>query len=242
MDKKEKGIFVSASALRDYLKCSQQVYYRIFEPELKIENREMIIGRIVHKVLEKAWKNKDVALGLGKSLCQKEKLDAVAEQSVEHFIHTFFESFSPIISDEDSVEKFFKVKLYDDVYLVGKFDRISRGMVIDWKTVSQPPKRIDNDIQFIIYDLAYNLLYGRQPEGLYLAALKDGSLIRYTESKNHSETLINQVIPNFVADVRNKVFVKFGLFTGACYRCPYKAQCLGTEVKNVMVFEQSIEE
>jgi len=120
----ENGIFVSASAIRDYLKCSQQVYYRIFEPELKISSREMIMGEITHKVLEKAWQNKDVALNLGMSLARKENLDPIAIQSIEHFIHTFFERFTIIINHDDKVEKFFKVKLYDDVFLVGKFDRI----------------------------------------------------------------------------------------------------------------------
>jgi CRISPR/Cas system-associated exonuclease Cas4 (RecB family) len=239
---KEKGIFVSASAIHDYLKCSQQVYYRIFEPELKISNREMVLGSITHKVIEKAWQNIDVALNLGKSLCIKENVGAMGQQSIEHFIHTFFERFTILIGKDDKIEKFFKIKLYDDVYLTGKIDRISRGTIIDWKTNATPPKRIDNDPQFIIYNLAYNMLYEKPPEGIYLASLKDGSLVRYTESKNHSEALINQVIPEFVETVRRKSFVKSGLFTGACYRCPYKVQCLGTEVKNVLDYQSVIEE
>jgi CRISPR/Cas system-associated exonuclease Cas4 (RecB family) len=239
--KRQDGIFVSYSAISDYLKCSMQVYYRIFEPELKLPNREMIIGNITHKVIEKAWQNLDVALGLGKSLCDKENVDAVGKQSVEHFIHTFFEKFTPLLTKEDKIEKFFKVKLYDDVYLVGKFDRITRGLVIDWKTNANPPKHIDGDPQFILYDLAYRLIYEKPAEGIYFASLKNGNLIRYTESKEHAQAMTEHIIPSFVADVRNKSFIKTGLFTGACYRCPYKTPCLG-EGKSVLVSQPFVEE
>lgn len=235
MAKTDKGIFVSASALQDYVACNYRTYFRIFEPGEAIPSKEMLMGSITHKVLEKAWKNKDIALNLAKTLCIKENLDAQSFQAVEHFVHTFFERFSIMIRDDDSIEKRFKVKLYDDVYLVGVFDRISRGTIIDWKTSANPPKRIDNNIQFIIYDYAYELLHGKRPEGVYLAALKDGSLVRYKESPEHHITLISDIIPRFVSDIRKKEFTKTGLFTGACFRCPYKIPCLGSEAKNELV-------
>lgn len=237
----KKGIFVSASTLKDYISCSNKVYYRIFEPELKVSTREMIIGDVTHKVIEKAWQNLDVALNLGKSLCEKEGIDKVGQNSVDHFIHVFFENFTPLVTKEDKIEKYFKIKMYEDVYLVGKFDRISRGLLIDWKTEANPPKSINGLPQFIIYDLAYSLLYNEHPQGIYYASLKDGKLIRYNESKEHSEALINHIIPNYVYDVRNKIFVKTGLFTGQCFRCPYKNPCLG-EKKNELVSELSFEE
>jgi hypothetical protein len=238
VSKRENGIFVSASALVDYLKCSQMSYYRIFEPEQKTSNREMIIGDIVHKTIEKAWQNLDVALNLGRTLADNQGVDAVGKQSVEHFIHTFFESFSQLVTREDKIEKFFKIKLEEDVYLVGKLDRLSRGMIFDWKTNSTVPKNIDSLPQFIIYDYAYRLTYNKPAEGIYFASLKTGGLIRYNESKEHSETLINKVIPNYIDDVRKKNFVKQGLFNGSCYRCPFKIPCLG-ERSSVVVFEST---
>lgn len=240
MASKDKGIFVSASALNDYIKCSQKSYYRIFEPELKTENREMILGTITHKVIEKAWQDLDVALNLGKTLCEQQSVDKVGMQSVEHFIHVFFESFYPLISRGDKVEQFFKTKLEDDVYLVGKFDRVSRGMIFDWKTDSNPLKNIDNQPQFIIYDLAYKLIYGKPSDGIYYASLKEGKLIRYTESSQHADTIIDKIIPSYIDDIRNKRFVKTGLFNGSCYRCPFKNPCLGE--KHGMVYPDFIEE
>lgn len=237
---KDKGIFVSASAVKDYISCSQKVYYRIFEPELKVSNREMIIGDVVHKTIEKAWKNLDVALNLGQTLGKNANVDLVGLQSIEHFIHTFFERFIPLLTDEDKVEKFFKVKMQDDVYLVGKFDRITRGLVIDWKTDSNVPKNISNYPQFIIYDLAYKLIYNKPAEGIYFASLKSGDLIRYNESKEHTKTLLEDIIPNYIETIRKKEFIKQGLFTGQCYRCPFKIPCLGE--KNELVSESVIEE
>jgi hypothetical protein len=238
--KENKGIFVSASALRDFVICNYRTYFRLFEPGEAVQSKEMLMGSITHKVIEKAWKNLDVALNLGHTLCIKENLDLPSQQAVEHFIHTFFERFKVMLRDDDAIEKRFKVKLKDDVYLVGVFDRVSKETIIDWKTNANPPKKIDNDIQFIIYDYAYELLYGRRPAGLYLAALKDGSLVKYRESPEHHMALISDVIPNFVETIKKKNFIKTGLFTGACYRCPYKIPCLGE--RNVMVFNPPIEE
>ncbi len=228
------AIYVSASALRDYIVCSQKVYYRIFEAGEAVPNREMLMGTITHKILEKEWNDWEKATDLAIKLCRENNLDRTAENSVLHFILTYYNNFRIMVTDEDRIEKRFKVKLYDDVYLVGVFDRITRGTVIDWKTTAKPPKRIDQDVQFILYDLAYNLIYNKPAEGLYLAALSNGSLVRYSESKLHSETLMNQVVPEFVETVRKKSFKREGLFNGACYRCPYKQICLGGENRELV--------
>lgn len=234
------AIHVSYSSLNDFISCQQKTYFRIFEPGEGVQSKEMLMGSIAHKVLEKCWNKKDDAFKLAKQLCQKNYLDQTGTNSIEHFINTYFERFYIMVRDDDKIEKRFKIKLYDDVYLVGVFDRVSLGTIIDWKTNANPVKRLDNSVQFILYDLAYNLIYDKPSEGLYQAALSDGSLVRYSESKQHSETLIQRIIPQFVETVRNKSFIKTGLFNGACYRCPYKITCLGD--KNELVHRDVIEE
>ena len=235
-------IHVSASALTDFIACQQKIYFRIFEKGEAVPTREMLMGTITHKVLEKHWDNWERATDYGIELCKRYKLDKVAENSVTHFIITYFNNFSPMVTKDDKIEKKFKVKLVgDDVYLVGVFDRITRGTIIDWKTSANPPKRIDNNVQFIIYDLAYKLLYKRPPEGLYLAALSDGSLVRYSESKDHADALITQIIPDYIESIRKKSFIKTGLFNGSCYRCPFKVACLGGEKSRELVRSGFIE-
>lgn len=220
-------IHVSASSLADYISCSNKVHFRVFETGEAVPTREMLMGTITHKVLEKAWQDKDVALNLADTLCKKEGIDAIGKESVNHFVHTYFDHFRFLVANDDKVEKRFKVKLYDDVFLVGVFDRVTNDIIIDWKTNAKPPKNIDNNVQFILYDWAYKLLYDRRPSGLYLAALKDGTLVKYKESKQHADVLINNIVPEFVEAVRTRTFVKTGLFNGACYRCQYKIPCLG---------------
>lgn len=234
------SIHVSYSSLNDFISCQQKTYFRIFEPGEGIQSKEMLMGSIAHKALEKFWNSRNEALKLAKQLCEQNKLDQTGNNSVEHFVNTYFEKFYIMVREGDKIEKRFKIKLYDDVYLVGVFDRISLGTVIDWKTNANPAKKLDNSVQFILYDLAYNLIYGKQSEGLYQAALSDGSLVRYSESKQHSETLIQKIIPQFVETVRNKSFMKTGLFNGACYRCPHKITCLGD--KHELVRGNTIEE
>jgi PD-(D/E)XK nuclease superfamily protein len=236
------SIFVSASSLQDFLACEQKVYYRIFEKGEAVPSREMLMGTITHKVLEKHWDDLDKAIDYALSLCKEYKLDKTAENSVEHFVRTYFYRFSSMVSKDDNIEKRFKVKMTGDVYLVGVFDRVTRGTVIDWKTSANPPKRIDNNVQFIIYDMAYKLLYKRPPEGLYLAALSNGSLVRYSESKEHADTLVTKIIPEFVEAVRTKSFIKTGLFNGSCYRCPYKVPCLGGEKSSELVRSEFTQE
>lgn len=227
-------INVSASALKDFLSCSRKVHYRIFEPGVSIPTREMLMGSITHKVLEKAWDDKTRAVGMIDTLCRKESIDEIGRNSVLHFVHTYFDKFSPLVTKDDKIEKRFKVKLWDDVYLVGVFDRISRGLVIDWKTDANPPKKIDNHVQFIIYNIAYEMVYEQEPVGIYLAALKDGSLVKYRESLLYKEVILNELIPDYVEVVRKRNFVREGIFNGACFRCPYKEPCLDGD-NDVMV-------
>lgn len=236
------SIFVSASSLQDYINCQNKVHYRIFEKGVDVPSREMLMGTITHKILEKHWSSvEDAQLAVIK-LSSEAGLDLIGMGSVHHFISTYFENFRKLVDKGDSVEKRFKVKMTGDTYLVGVFDRVTRGTVIDWKTSANPPKKLENNVQFIIYNLAYNLLYKRPPEGLYLAALSNGSLVRYSESKEHTDTLITRIIPEFVEAVRTKSFIKTGLFNGSCYRCPYKTLCLGKDKTSELVYNQFIEE
>lgn len=223
------AIHVSASALSDYISCETKLYYRIEKPVPPVVTKEMMMGTISHKVLEKQWLDINKATALAKELCKKEEFDYASEHSVIHFVNTFFDSFQGYITKDDMIEHRFKVKLYDDVYLVGVFDRISNGNVFDWKTSANPPKRLDNNVQFIIYDLAYSMLFGKKPVGLYLAALKNGELIKYQENKLYSTELIERIIPDYVSKIRKGDYLKTGIFNGACYRCPFKEDCLKDE-------------
>lgn len=219
-------VFVSASAIASYIECDTKVFYRITKKIDQVQSREMIMGEIAHKVIEREWKNLDEALQLAVQLCGIRELDSMGVNSVLHFVRTFFDSFQGYVTPEDKIEYRFKTKLWDDVYLVGVFDRIANGNVFDWKTNANPPKRLENNVQFILYDLAYNKIFGTSPSGLYLASLKKGSLVKYKENTLYSKELIERIVPDYVETVRKGNYLKNGLFNGSCFRCPYKTDCL----------------
>jgi len=223
------SVFISASALKDFIRCEYMSYYRLFEPRKAIPTTEMLVGKLVHKVIEKEWRSREQALAFcDLLLLEYGMVELPYKNNAYHFINTYFDTFREFLNEDDQVEKRFKVRFTDgDSYLVGVFDRMtSNGIIYDWKTDANPPKNIDKEIQFIIYELAFKLLYEKDPSGLYLASLKNGSIVRYNRSRIHYETLITKIIPDYVSLVKTKQFVKTGLFNGSCYRCQYKNDCL----------------
>lgn len=142
------------------------------------------------------------------------------------YLNTFFDSFVSSLSSEDLVEHNFKLPLYDDVFIVGKIDRISRGNVFDWKTGTIRSKRLGNDPQCIIYQYAYEQLYNKKPNGVFLAALATGELIPYVESPMHTDELFSIIIPRMIKTIRSGNYERLGLFNGGCFRCPYRIGCL----------------
>jgi len=235
------AIYVSASSLKDFIKCSKKVYYRIFEPSLAVQSEASTLGIIAHKILEQSWDDKERAVSLASKMCLQENLGDHAINSIETYVHTYFEKFSKLLKPSDLIEHRFKVKLDTDVFLVGVFDRVSAGNVYDWKTTTKTPTRIDNDIQFNIYNMAYKMLFNSPPTGLYLASLREGRLVRYVESKQHIDTLRNGIIPEFVETIRKKEFIKSGLFSNQCYYCPYKTDCLSKGEEDVVVHTNFIQ-
>jgi CRISPR/Cas system-associated exonuclease Cas4 (RecB family) len=216
-------IFVSASSIKDYLACSKKLYYRTFLPDLGIINDPMAVGIVVHKALELYWNDYQRAKNYVKNNLNSRHVDKAI-----FFIENYFGSFRCVTSDEDIIEKKFKIKVGADAYLVGKIDRISNGVIIDWKTAAKPPKSIDKDIQFLIYDLAYRKMYGKPPANVLYAALTTGEFIRYIHDDALSEVLKTEIIPEVINALKDNTFTRRGMFgSSTCYSCIYKGACLG---------------
>lgn len=235
------AIYVSASSLNDFISCSQKVNYRLFGKEKEVPSKEARIGSITHKVIEQKWNDLNQALELANTLSRQEGLDSLSNNMIESFVHTYFENFKQHLSEKDLIEHKFKIKIDKDVFLVGVMDRVSNGNVFDWKTSKTTPTRLDNNVQFIIYNMAYNRVFNSSPAGLYLASLREGKMVRYVESKLHTDILLNNIIPDFINTVRKKDFIKTGVFNGSCYYCPYRKSCLSEGEEDVMVHTKFIE-
>lgn len=222
-------IFISASSIKDYLACSKKLYYRTFLPDLGVISEPMAVGIVVHKALELYWNDLHRAENYIKSNLNPRNIEKGL-----FFIQNYFDNFRCITSDEDIIEKKFKIKIGTDSYLVGKIDRITNGInIVDWKTSAKPPKSIDKDIQFLIYDLAYRKMYGKPPVSVLYASLATGDFVKYVHDDTISNVLKDEIIPEVINILRNNTFNRKGIFSNStCYNCIYKGVCLGD--KDVM--------
>jgi len=219
------SIYISASLLEDFISCNRKVYYRLSKPERALPSNEMIIGEIVHSAIETYWDNEVFSQGY----FYGEMAKRLPNESLSYgsmCLHNFHEHFQKYLSVGDDVEFRFKIEIHNDIFVVGKMDRISNGKVFDWKTARKPQVNISKSIQFILYNWAYKKLYNIVPSGVYYAALSTGNLVRYTNDESATRTLFNDIIPQAVMAIKNKNFVRNGVFRKACFQCSYREDCL----------------
>ena len=133
--------------------------YRITKPFPVEVSKEMLIGTAMHKILESGWEDNNTAYKLVDEMVAKYGFTKSDKVNMSFMVDMFFLNFSNLVSSTDMIEHNFKLKLYEDVFLVGKMDRISNGNVIDWKS-GKVAKNVDNDVQCMIYDFAYTKLFG----------------------------------------------------------------------------------
>jgi hypothetical protein len=221
------AIHISASLLDDFISCNRKVYYRLSRSDAQVQNREMIIGEVVHKAIEKHWDDTHDAYALIEDeLGQRLPFDFDATKFSTMCVDTFFGAFKEYLTVDDGIEIRFKIPWEKDVFIVGKMDRIARDCIFDWKTARTPPKSIDNHIQFIIYNWAYKKLFDKEPVGVYFASLTSGGIIKYKQDKRAEDTLFSEVIPQAIWAIKNKEYMRNGMFRHACFRCPYSGTCL----------------
>lgn len=223
-------LYLSASAIKDYLSCSMRYFCRRYHKSEGVTTPAMLLGSVVHKAIEVEWRDKDRALALAKDLAEKEDLTTDLQASAQMYVRKFFSSFASILKETDTIELDFKIKYAEDVYLIGKIDRIIHedNVVIDWKTGKRPPSpmAITSDPQFILYNWAYRKLYKKVPL-LYHASLYKGKLSRYVRSGKNEFVLFNEIIPTMVEDITKGKYVRSGLlrWNSPCRNCTYKEYC-----------------
>jgi len=221
------SIFISASMLEDFISCNRKVYYRINHPELAIKNKEMVIGDIVHKAIEKYSNDEEACYEYSeKELSTRLPKDYSSIKFSKDCLQSFFHVFREQLHDNDKIEVRFKLPHGKDVFIVGKMDRISNGNVFDWKTARRPLSNLSGNIQFILYNWAYKELYGKEPYGVYYAALTNGALVRYKHDEVAEKVLFSEVIPDALEVIRRGDYIHNGIFRKACYRCSYSETCL----------------
>lgn len=220
-------IYLSASSIKDFIACEMKYDFRRLKFEESAKTEPLVIGSLVHEAIEKHWDNHDRAEQYVKNQFKLYNLTSKGKSKVLICLDNFFFNFSHLLSKEDEIEKFFKIKYSKDVIITGKIDRIISGhFVFDWKTTTKPPRDISNDAQFILYYNAYKELYKVFPSSVFYASLTTGKLIKYEENKLFTDKLYNEVIPKMIKTIRENSFVHTGLFGyNICNNCVFKDYC-----------------
>ena len=223
------SIYLSASSISDFIKCPRKVMYRVKKTVEPAASPEMGMGTVVHLALEKAWRDRDEAYKIvhseGKTLGMK-KADIY---TMEFCLDMFFLNFKGLLKEDDLIEWKFKLPLYDDVFIVGKVDRISNGNVFDWKT-GQTANNLSYDVQCIIYEWAYKKQFKKDVSSICIASLKKGELIPYYRNSMYVNEVFDNIIPRMIRTIKNEWWEeRLGLFNHSCFRCPFKIGCLETK-------------
>jgi CRISPR/Cas system-associated exonuclease Cas4 (RecB family) len=220
------SIYLSASSIKDFIACPRKVMYRVKKTVEPISSTEMGMGTVVHKALELGWRTRDVAYAIMKDEAKKAGMKKADTYTMEFCLDMFFLNFRDLVREDDLIEWNFKLPLYDDVFIVGKVDRISNGNVFDWKT-GQTATNLSYDIQCIIYDWAYQKQFNKSASSICIGALKKGELIPYHKNSLYVDEVFNNIIPRMIRTIKNEWWEeRLGLFNHSCFRCPYRIGCL----------------
>lgn len=220
------AVYLSASSINDFIKCSQKVLYRIKKTVPEVPSKEMVTGKIVHSALEKGWMDREIAYQIIDTEAKAKDVKKADITNMKFGIDMYFLNFKHLVGEGDHIEYYFKIPLYDDVFIVGKMDRIHNGNIIDWKS-GRTPKSLSNDIQCIIYDFSYYKLFGKKAASVNIAALATGKLIPYMADDVYKSEVFNHIIPRMIKTIKSESYERLGMFTHGCFRCPYKQGCLG---------------
>jgi ATP-dependent helicase/DNAse subunit B len=216
-------IKLSASSIKDWLQCPARYYYRVNYPESSIPTEGMALGTVVHKVIEDNWNNVDNGILQAEELIKEYGIKN--KQKVFNCLDNFYYNYSLLLFENDRIEEYFKYKVDTDCELVGKMDRISNGVIYDWKTTSSVTSFIDNDPQFIIYYTAYKKLFNKNPIAVYYINLADNRVVQFKPSE-YIEILYNEIIPSMIKGINQSDFYKKGLFDKfSCRNCNFKKIC-----------------
>lgn len=214
-------IYLSASSIKDFIDCPLRLKFRS-EVETRDLNSGLIVGTRVHHLIEKYWNHPDFL-----NVTKKEILDLNQEEQLKAGIclYSFNRNYLSLLSEKDRVELEFKLPLSKNVSIVGKMDRIlPNGVVIDWKTNTKAPNKVDNDVQFIIYYWAYTQLYNTPPAQVLNINLFQDKITSFYKTESY-DFLFNEIIPYILKCIKDKKYPHLGYYNGSCYNCQFKSYC-----------------
>lgn len=224
------SINVSATGLADFLKCSMKTYYRVNHPDLGESSDAMALGTIVHNTIESSYDNKEEAelrIKLAIGACNYQDPSVMFESAMMYMDNFYtLNANSLLVNAESTQELSFRLPIDKTSNFVGRIDCITGNSVFDWKTGSTRKRQLENDIQCILYAHVVERMYGIKPQ-VYMVYLKDLKIIKYNENTQFKRILFEEVVPSYIKAVKNREYVREGVFSGACTMCNFISSCLG---------------
>ena len=150
----------------------------------------------------------------------------------KNFLQNFFEKFHRSDLKILDLEKFFKIKINDQLFITGKIDRVDlkkdqKLEIIDYKTGTMPDKKkLTQDLQLSIYAIAASSegLYRKDVEKIILTFyfLKENKKNSLTRTTENLET-VKKTLVTLTDDIKTSAFEpKVGPW---CSFCPFKINC-----------------
>jgi RecB family exonuclease len=216
-------INLSKTTITDYLKCPAIVYFKHnFQGESSLQTPAMLVGTVLHDVIEKKWQDRTSALTY---LRQQIKLNSLEshEARMTICIDNFFKIFRPMLKESDLIEYRFKTKI-SGFDVVGRIDRMNKSVILDWKT-GKLPFSPETDLQLALYYIVFNKIFKRKPTYVGYCSLEYGKMGGGLPSLETIDTITNIVIPEVGNAIKKNIYYKKGLLVDDCYNCPCKEVC-----------------
>lgn len=229
-------MYLSATAIKDYLNCPKQFHYRLLGEESE-PNAYLVRGSIVHGIIEDR--------SITTSERAKEEFLERFSYDVEKFnpefpyrtsfgkmvsqsyimLENYYDVIDPQFPPPLEIEMQFEVEMGGIEY-VGVIDQIRGTAIFDWKTATKPldPVTRNADYQFTLYGMAYKQLFGEYPSHIYYGHLYNGEVYEMERTEAHYDYLREVVGPQIKFAVENELFPRNYSKYG-CAFCRYKHLC-----------------
>jgi DNA helicase-2/ATP-dependent DNA helicase PcrA len=244
-EKKPKLHSFSYSQIETFQRCPLQYKYMYILKVPSPPSGALAFGETIHKALQsfyeqfrqdrsvnlnyllKLYDELWIPVGYSSKKEHKEKL-AAGKDMLTNYYKTFHHQDLNILG----IERNFKIKLDEGIYLTGKIDRVdNKGNenieIIDYKTGSKPDERkLKKNLQFGLYALAAidKGLYGKDPVQITLTFyyLQDMEKISMKKSFKEILTVKEDVLKTIETIKQSDFLPKVGPW---CDFCPFKMIC-----------------
>lgn len=234
----------SYSQLETFNTCPLQYKYQYVLRIPTSQNSSASFGDTIHKTLQRFYQEyiQDNSITLDRMFSIYESMwiplgyssqdhQKKMKQEGRAMLQRFFEHYHNEYLQINDLERLFKVKINDDVFLTGKIDRVDNQgddiEIIDYKTGRKPDdKEIKKSLQLSIYALAANSnnLYDKPFEKINLTFYYLQTMEKVTMKRTQEEL---EAVKETIQDTANKIRMnEFPAKVGIqCDYCPFKMIC-----------------